>query len=286
MTAINTQNLTLHCDGTAILDDITLSIPNGSVVGLVGRNGGGKSSLLHCLTGLIEPSRGHAHLLGCPSTHLTDAVRERLGYVAQTPDLFEWMEVLEVVRSLGAAYPRWSEMRALALAVQLDLPLGGRIRNLSTGDQQKLSVVMALAHNPDLLILDEPVASLDPMTRREFMRALFSSPLRADNQPDSEYRERTVLISSHLLSDLERVVTHVAFMREGRLQLFDAWDAMQEHMCLIPPDAMASLPAAPDAIIWTNQKTGQHIVDTRLTQEPVPAGRALSLDALFLELNA
>ena len=124
-------------------------------------------------------------------------MRERLGYAAQTPDVFEWIEVFEMIQTLGRAYPRWNETRALALAVQLNLPMGGQISNLSGGDQQKLSLVLALAHEPELLVLDEPVSSQDPMSRSEFMRALFTSPLRADNQPDIEPRERTVLISSH-----------------------------------------------------------------------------------------
>ena len=284
---VQVDQLTLRRDGITILQDISFAVPAGAVVGLVGRNGAGKSSLLRCLTGLVEPSSGRSHLLGCPSAHLTDAVRERLGYVAQTPDLFEWMEVFEMIQTLGRAYPRWNETRALALAVQMNLPMGGQIRNLSGGDQQKLSVVLALAHEPDLLILDEPVSSLDPMSRREFMRALFTSPLQADNLPGAAPRERTVLISSHLLSDLERVVTHVAFMREGRLQLLDAWDAMQEHLRLVPPDALAGQPVMlAHAVIWTNRQSGQHIVDTRLAPTFSAMGRALLLDELFLELNA
>ncbi len=285
--AIRTDKLTLRRNGATILQDISLDVPVGAVVGLVGRNGAGKSSLLRCLTGLVEPSSGSAQLLGCPSAHLTDAVRERLGYVAQTPDLFEWMEVFEMIQTLGRAYPSWNETRALALAVQLDLPMGGPIRSLSGGDQQKLSVVLALAHDPDLLILDEPVASLDPMSRREFMRALFTSPLAADHPPGAEPRPRTVLISSHLLSDLERVVTHVAFIREGRLQLLDAWDSMQEHLRLLPPDALVGQNAAPaHAVIWTNRQSDQQIVDTRLAPACAAVGRTLLLDELFLELNA
>jgi ABC-2 type transport system ATP-binding protein len=284
---IQVDQLTLRRSGLTILQDITFAVPTGAVVGLVGRNGAGKSSLLRCLTGLTEPSSGGSQLLGCSSAQLSDAVRERLGYVAQTPDLFEWMEVFEMIQTLGRAYPRWNETRALALAVQIGLPMGGHIRNLSGGDQQKLSVVLALAHEPDLLILDEPVSSLDPMSRRDFMRALFTSPLRADNQPGTEPRERTVLISSHLLTDLERVVTHVAFMREGRLQLLDAWDDMQEHLRLVAPDSPAGHDATlSKAVVWTNRQTGQRIVDTRLAPAYSVAGRALLLDELFLELNA
>ena len=281
--AIQVDELSLRMDHTTILRDISLHIPAGSVVGLVGRNGAGKSSLLRCLTGLTDPSSGNSALLGCPSLYLTDAVRERLGYVAQTPDLFEWMEVTEMINVIGSAYPRWNETRALALAVQLDLPLGRKISALSGGDQQKLSVVLALAHDPDLLLLDEPVSSLDPMTRREFMRALFTSPLLSDAGPDGTQRERTVLISSHLLTDLERVVTHVAFVREGRLQLFDAWDAMLEHLRLV--DA-TGLGGSVLGVVCTNPSAGSAVVDTRLLPQYADTGRVLGLDALFLELNA
>ena len=284
MNAIQTHNLTLQRDGKTILKEITLAIPAGSVVGLVGRNGAGKSSLLRCMVGLSEPTSGAAQLLGCPSGHLTDAVRERLGFVAQTPDLFDWMEVFEMISTIGRAYPRWSETRALALATQLSLPMGGQIRNLSGGDQQKLSVVLALAHDPDLLILDEPVSSLDPMSRREFMRALFTSPLKSDNLPGTEPRERTVLISSHLLSDLERVVSHVAFIRDGRLQLLDAWDAMQEHLRLVPTEQTKG--QALKGLISTNEKMGTCVVDARLDGRWADTGRPLLLDELFLELNA
>ncbi len=281
--AIQADKLSLRMDYATILQDITLHIPVGAVVGLVGRNGAGKSSLLRCLAGLTDPSSGSSQLLGCPSLYLNDSVRERLGFVAQTPDLFEWMEVMEMIKLIGSAYPRWNETRALALAVQLDLPVGRKISDLSGGDQQKLSVVLALAHDPDLLILDEPVSSLDPMTRREFMRALFSSPLLSDAAPDGCARARTVLISSHLLTDLERVVTHIAFLREGRLQLLDTWDAMLEHLRLVNA---AALKANAPGVVCRNPAAGHAVVDTRVLNAFAETGRTLSLDELFVELNA
>ena len=260
-----------------VLEKMSLNIPRGAVVGLVGRNGAGKSTLLRALVGLSVPSSGHASLLGCPSEQLNDDVRARLGYVAQTPDLFEWMSVQEHLRTIGRAYPNWNMQRALVLAIQLHLPLARSVRNLSGGDQQKLAVVLALAHDPEVLILDEPVSSLDPMTRRDFMRALFAE----HGASDTVAHERTVLISSHLLSDLERVVSHVAFMRQGRLQLFDTWDAMLEHLRLVP---RASNAFAPPALVC--QSAEHCVIDTRHAPEWIDAGRVMSLDELFAELNA
>lgn len=280
--AVSVNNLSLRYGAATVLQDITLQIPSGSVVGLVGRNGAGKSSLLRCLVGLTAPTEGDARLLGCPSKDLTDPVRERLGFVAQTPDLFDWMGVVDMLQTIGSAYPRWREVRALALASQLSLPLQGNVGKLSGGDQQKLSVVLALAHDPDVLLLDEPVSSLDPMTRREFMRALFTSPLASDSAPGQPERERTIIISSHLLADLERVVTHVAFMRQGRIQLFDAWDALLEHLRLLPLSQVTDQTAG---VLSTNSHAQTCVLDTRLSPQHAHAGRAMALDELFAELN-
>ena len=278
---IEVKGLSLYFD-TTILDHINLSIPRGSVVGLVGRNGAGTSTLLRCMVGLAEPTQGEARLLGCPALDLSDPVRERLGYVAQTPDLFEWMEVHEHLRAIGQAYPRWNEERCLVLACRLGLPMGGRVKNLSVGDQQKLAVVLALAHDPDVLLLDEPVSSLDPMTRNEFMRSLFVDR-RLGEESGVQGTERTIVISSHLLSDLERVVSHVAFIRQGRWQLFEAWDAMREHLRLVPLPTLG-LPAA--AVVCKNPAAGQCVIDTRLVPRWTDKGRVLSLDELFVELNS
>ncbi|MCY4743673.1 ABC transporter ATP-binding protein [Pelomonas sp. UHG3] len=254
-----------------LLGPLDLSVPEGAVVGVVGRNGAGKSTLMRCLLGLQTPDEGESRLLGEPSLALTDAVRERLGYAAQTPDLFPRLTGHEHLAEMAAVYPGVHLPDALALAVRLDLPLGRRADALSLGDQQKLAVVLALAHDPDLLFLDEPVASLDPISRRDFMRALFA--LRRKPAP------RTVLVSSHLLSDLERVVSHVLFLREGRVQLFIEWDEAVEHLRCIParePDSAG--------LHWSAAQGGQLLVDVR--QHPQAAGLAgLGMEDLLEVLN-
>ena len=258
-----------------VLEQVNLQVPEGAVLGLVGRNGAGKSTLLRCLVGLTVPDKGFCQLGGCMSTALSDEVRERLGYVAQTPDLFDWLTGEQHFERIGSLYAHWNQEQAWVLATQLSLPMFTKAKDLSLGDQQKLSVALALGHDPDVLILDEPVASLDPMTRRAFMRALFENR-------ESE-RPRSVVISSHLLSDLERVVTHVAFMREGRIQLVDEWDALTEHLRLV----QVYTDEAPRGAIFKSRRPDQKfwLVDTRLAGAPA-GGRALNLDDLFLELNA
>lgn len=220
--AIDTRDLTLRYGDSLVLDRITLEVPVGAVVGLVGRNGAGKSTLLRCLVGLTLPDAGQCTLLGCASAQLDDATRGRLGYVSQTGDLLPWLGVWQHVEYIGSFYPRWDRQRAAALCERLGLNLRAKVAALSVGQQQKLALVLALAHDPDLLLLDEPVASLDPLARRDFMRLLFDTDARRTVP-------RTVLLSSHLLTDLERVVSHVVFLCDGRVQLQGAWDELLEQ---------------------------------------------------------
>ena len=271
---IKVQDVQHFYQRKAVLKDINLELPEGALLGLVGRNGAGKSTLLRCLVGLTVPDKGFCKLDGSLSTELSDSVRERLGYVAQTPDRFGWLTGEQHFERIGNLYAHWDEARARELAEKLALPLFSKAKDLSVGDQQKLSVVLALGHDPDLLILDEPVASLDPLTRRAFISALFESR-------DSEH-PRTVVISSHLLSDLERVVTHVAFMREGEIQLMDEWDALSEHLRLVQVDGTE----APKGAIYRCRRVKQNLwlVDSRRAGAPIN-GQALNLDDLFLVLN-
>lgn len=278
--ALSAQQVCLRYDEALVLNNLSLDLPAGAVVGLVGRNGAGKSSLLRCFLGLSVPQSGSLTVLGDSAKQLTDGVRERLGYVPQQADLVDWMSVWQHIEYIGSFYSRWQLGRAQGLCERLELPLHPKVKNLSVGDKQKLALVLALAHDPEVLLMDEPVASLDPIMRRAFMQVLF------DTQ-----KPRTVLISSHLLSDLERIVSHVAFMRNGRIQLMGGWDELAENLRItrlpidspLLPKVLAQRVMADDAPAFA-----QAIVDTRL-----PEFRALvddivapTLDDLFVELNA
>jgi ABC-2 type transport system ATP-binding protein len=204
-----------------VLDGVDLRVARGSVVGLMGMNGSGKSTLIKCLLGLLTPDRGDARVLGCPSTQLTGDVKARLGYVPQIVYLYGWMKVRHVITYTSTFYPQWDDAAAATLVAQWHVPLDERVQNLSSGQLQALASVLALAYRPELLVLDEPVASLDPVARRDFLRSLLD--LAADGS-------RTVLFSTHISSDLERVATHVALLREGKIAHYSELDELKDRV--------------------------------------------------------
>lgn len=280
---ITVDHVSLAYGGVTVVNDVSLSVARGSVLGIVGRNGAGKSSLLQCMLGLTVAQTGTANLLGCPSLALTDDVKARLGYVAQTPELFDWLRVHEQISLIGGLYPGWSEARAQALSRRFNLPDDMRVRKLSPGEKQRLAIVLALAHQPELLVFDEPVASLDPVGRRDFLRSLFE-------QESLNGEAVTVVISSHLLEDLERVVTHLLFLDGGRIQLLGARDELAEQIRVVFSDAAL----APNAGLIHVKKLDvggwQSVIDLRaFSAELLPDDarvQALGLSDLFVALNA
>lgn len=202
-----------------VLNGLDWALLPGQVVGLLGRNGAGKTTLLESLLGLRELDAGAVRLFGQPVAALDDALRARIGYVPQQSDLFEWMTPLQMLGYFKSFYPRWNDAKVEGLLSKWDIARDKPIRKLSGGQQQRLAIVRALAHEPDLLVLDEPVASLDPAGRRDFLRELVDQVLN---------RGTTVVFSTHILSDLERVAFNVAFLSAGRIALQAPLDELLE----------------------------------------------------------
>ncbi|WP_426173894.1 ATP-binding cassette domain-containing protein [Massilia sp. TWR1-2-2] len=275
--AVATTRLNLVRGDASILKSITLDIPAGAVVGLVGRNGAGKSSLLRCLAGVTELSSGTASLLGCRSSGLTDAVRERLGFVAQTPDLFGWMQADEMVASVGRAYPRWSHERAESPARRLDLRLARKVGELAGSDQQKLAVVLALAHDPDLLLLDEPVASLDSAERpRIHARAV----RRRRRRGGARTHHRHVQPHPHRPRTRGLACRFYARRRDPAVRGLG-------HAARIVPAAAFRCARHPAGGRRPHQQPQRRPRGRHARGAPgADAGRALTLDELFVELNA
>lgn len=218
-----------------ILRGVDLAIPAGAVVGLVGTNGSGKSTLIKCLLGLLKPTAGQASIFGEEPWFLSTKSKQKLGYVPQVVQLYPWMRVDHLIEYTSAFYARWDHEWAEVLLKRLDLPRDHRVGPLSTGQKQKLALVLALGHRPELLILDEPVASLDPIARRELLRSLME--LTLDNH-------HTVLFSTHITSDLERVASHVALLAKGQIVLFDELDAVKDRVKRLRLKSTRALPAS------------------------------------------
>jgi ABC-2 type transport system ATP-binding protein len=200
---------------------VDLAIPRGEVTGLLGTNGAGKSTLIRCLLGLLRPTGGTASLLGCTSWELADAEKSRLGYVAQEVQLFASFRVRDMVGYTAAFYSRWDANLVRELLERWELPESKSCGVLSAGERQKLGIVLALGHRPELLILDEPAASLDPQARRLFLESVLQ--LAADG-------ERTILFSTHITSDIERAASHLAILQGGVVRLHSDLDGLKDRV--------------------------------------------------------
>ena len=202
--------------GRWALRDCTLSIPAGSVVGLVGPNGAGKTTLLHLTTGLIKPTAGTVEVVGGrPAGNRSQLAK--VGFVAQDTPLYAAMSIADHLR-LGAHLNRgWDGRFALDRVERLGLDPRSRVGRLSGGQRAQIALTMAIAKTPRILILDEPVAALDPLARREFVEGLLDAV--------AAY-EMSVLLSSHLISDLEVACDHLIVLADGRVQLAGKVDGL------------------------------------------------------------
>jgi len=276
--------------GPPVLRGLDWQLLPGQVVGLLGRNGAGKTTLLETLLGLREPQAGSVRLFSRPAMQADDAARARIGYVPQQSDLFESFTAEQLLAYFKSFYPRWNEAKVDGLLSRWDINRHQRIGKLSGGQQQRLSIIRALAHDPDLLVLDEPVASLDPAGRRDFLRELVEQVLE---------RGTTVVFSTHILSDLERVAFHMAFMSDGRIALQAPLDELLDEVRLLSGTTaevqalLQRLGATP--LKRTALAAGRERVLARLpggtpltSGTPLPPGTradAVTLEDLFMELT-
>jgi len=204
---------------TRALADVTLDIMPGTIVGVLGPNGSGKTTLMGHLPGLLVPTAGTVETFGRPATSLDDATLARIGYVSQEPRLMDWLTVAESVDFVRAGRPTWDDALAARLLADFDLDADKRVGALSPGLRQRLAILLAVAPEPDLLLLDEPAASLDPVARHDFLLLLMEL---------IQQEGRTILISSHVLSDVEKVVDTVLVINQGRVHCHQPLDNLRE----------------------------------------------------------
>lgn len=274
---------------TEVLRGVDLSVHRGMVVGLLGTNGCGKSTLLKCLLGLLRVTSGTARVFGEDPWTLSGASKARLGYVPQDVKLYPWMTVSQVIAYTGAFYPSWDHVLTEELLRRWELPRDHRVGPLSPGQLQKLGLILALGHRPELLVLDEPVAALDPIARREFLKSLLEV---------TQDEKHTVLFSTHITSDLERVASHVALLKDGQVAMFEDLDTVKDRIKRLRISAARPLPSTfavggairtevegETALVAATNVNEQMLHELKARWQADVVVEDLNLEEIFLELH-
>ncbi len=288
-TVISAQNVCRRFGSKEVLRGVDLKIPRGSVVGLLGKNATGKSTLLKCLLGLLRVDDGTMRVFDDDPWWLSAESKANLGYVPQEVSLYGWMRINQILQYTAAFYPQWNSALANELVHQWELPPKERVATLSPGQLQKLAIVLAIGHEPELLVLDEPVGALDPVARRDFLRTILDI---------AESETRTILFSTHITSDLERVADRVAILREGRIMFNDELDLLKDSVKRLRITAARDLPASfavrgslrtevtgCSALVAVSDAGNGLIDELRTTWEATVDVEDLSLEDIFLEMH-
>ena len=210
---ITVSELTRRFGTKTALDSVSVSVPRGGVYGLVGENGAGKTTLIKHILGLLRAQHGSVRVFGLDPVADPVGVLSRIGYLSEERDLPGWMRVDELIRYSRAFYPAWDDAYAGELQQQFALDPSATVANLSKGQKARVGLLIALAYRPELLLLDEPSSGLDPVVRRDILDAIIRTI--ADEG-------RTVLFSSHLLDEVERVADHVTMISHGQVVLINS----------------------------------------------------------------
>ena len=272
-----------------ILNDISLNITPGHIVGLIGANGAGKTTLLRHMVGLYLPSRGYCKTLGKPANELEAHELYQLGYLDQKIDLTPWMSVKDHINLLASFYPNWDRDFQRQYIADFEIDLKPRVEHLSSGERQRLAILLVTAYRPNLLILDEPAASLDPLARLKLRDYLLAAV--RDNPQCS------VILSSHNLAELERIVDQIIILDDGHLILESALDDLQESYSRIaislPNGNLPDQLSLPGVISYRSQGNNGELTTSwsfeqvsdalnRMFESPKIISLPMSLDELFL----
>lgn len=223
---------------TVALDHVTLEIPAQQIIGLAGRNGSGKTTLLRHMTGYCLPDAGECQTFGVPTPSLGSAELSRIGMVDQADMLIPWMTGHQLLRYVASFYSRWDRDLEASLVRDLELDTSAKVGTLSPGNRQKLALVVATGHHPELLLLDEPLSALDPIARQAVLGMLLDR-FSCDAM--------TIVISSHMLRDIEPVINRLVCLEQGRVVADEELDVLRDRYAeWIVTSPSGLLPAAFD----------------------------------------
>jgi len=203
-----------------VVDDLSFSVRRGTTMGFIGLNGAGKTTTIRMMVGLLRPNSGRICVADCEIPKERNRLKPLVGYVPDRPTVYAWMRVEQAIEFARSFYQRWNNHRCNELVKMLDLDRGKQIKHLSKGQAAKVSLLLALCHEPEVLVLDEPTSGFDPLVREEFLEGVLAA---------TSEKSQTVLFSSHTLADVQRLADSVAILHEGKLILHSAVDELLEH---------------------------------------------------------
>jgi ABC-2 type transport system ATP-binding protein len=280
--AIEMQAVEKSFGRNQILRGLTLQVKRGSTFAFLGRNAAGKTTAIQMLLGLLHRDDGAIRVLGLDPARQPLALRARIGYLAEDQTMYGWMRVDEILRFVAPFYPTWDHDLALRYVRDFDLPLKSKIKHLSKGQNVRLGLVLALAHRPELVILDDPTLGLDPIMRKELLRDVIDH---------LQGQGVTVFFSSHLLYEIEPVADMVAILDHGRIVKQASTEQLREQVkqviltkedydALLPLDGMLDVKQRDNQVAVITEAIPQ--VQARLQQHDVHARIVdLNLDEIF-----
>ena len=254
--AVETRGLSKCFGETYAVRDLDLTIPQSEAFGLIGVNGAGKTTTLRMLMGLTKPSAGSIRIAGVDALRQPHLVRQRIGFVPDLPNVYPWMRVRQAIEFCRSMYPGWNAARCDEMLHHFRLEPKKRVKQLSRGMKAKLALVLAIVHDPEVLILDEPMSGLDPIVRDEFLDGTLR--VLCDGR-------QTVLFSTHVLSDIQRVAQRVGILHRGRLlfsgRVSDLTDRVRRiRAVLVDPEAALTEPLG---TVWQRRNGREWLLTVR-----------------------
>jgi ABC-2 type transport system ATP-binding protein len=216
--AVETESLGRKFGAFEAVKGVDLRVPKGTVFGLLGVNGAGKSTIIKMIVGHLRPTSGRIRVLGRTLERDLIEIRKRVAYVSENRYLYEWMTVAESIRFTRAFHESWDDAKAESLLKRFSLPPDKKVRQLSRGNRARLCLLLALSYNPELIILDEPTSGLDPIVRRDFIENIIA---------EISDEGKTVLFSSHIVEEVERVADYVGIINDGEMLLVNSLDEIK-----------------------------------------------------------
>ena len=267
--AIEIAGLTKRFGRALAVNDLALKIPRGSTFGLLGPNGAGKSTTIKMLMGMLSITAGEARVLGIDVRTDPTQVKQRVGYVPEAHHVYRWMRIREVIGFCKSCFHSWNDQTCREMLDLFGLDVEKKVKHLSKGMLTKLALLLAVSHEPELLLLDEPLSGLDPIAREEFLDGVLRTICD---------RGQTVLISSHMLDDVRRLADSVGILHEGRLLLHGDVDGLltsTKRICATLGDGCRPS-QTPEGTIWHRVQGRQWTLTVRdFTPEKVQQVRAL-----------